>query len=81
MCMAQIAVRLSDQELALLDEAVAEGVVATRAAGVRAGVALLARQLREQRIAESYRRAYTEPLDAEEATFLDVVAADALGDE
>jgi Arc/MetJ-type ribon-helix-helix transcriptional regulator len=73
--MAQIAVRLSDEELALLDEAVAEGVVASRAAGVRAGVALLARQLREERIAEEYRRAYEQhPLEPDEEAFLHAAA-------
>jgi Arc/MetJ-type ribon-helix-helix transcriptional regulator len=79
--MAQIAVRLTDAELELLDEAVAAGVVATRTAGVRAGIGLLGRRVHEERIAESYRRGYAEPLDLDDEAFLDDAARDALGPE
>jgi Arc/MetJ-type ribon-helix-helix transcriptional regulator len=74
--MSQIAVRLSDGELRLLDSAVADGVFASRAEAVRAGIGLLERELRERRVAASYRAAYTEvPLSDEETRLLDSAAA------
>ncbi|MCB0829112.1 MAG: ribbon-helix-helix protein, CopG family [Solirubrobacterales bacterium] len=56
--MAQIAVRLSDDELAALDEAVAAGRYPSRAAAVRAGLAALGERERRREIAEAYREAY-----------------------
>lgn len=56
--MAQIAIRLPDDDLGRLDAAVAQGRYPTRAAAVRAGVELLLRDEREHHIAEQYRRAY-----------------------
>lgn len=74
--MSQIAVRLTDEELGRLDSAVAEGVFPSRAEAVRAAIRLLEEQLRERRIADSYRAAYTAtPLTAEEAHVLDAATA------
>lgn len=70
--MSQIAVRLSESELRLLDQAVAKGAFATRAQAVRQGIRLLERELREAWIADSYREAYTDvPVSAEETRVLD----------
>jgi Arc/MetJ-type ribon-helix-helix transcriptional regulator len=75
-CMAQIAVRLSEEALRTLDAAVAEGAFRSRADAVRAGIRLLERELREARIASSYRAAYAEmPLSAEETRVLDAALA------
>jgi Arc/MetJ-type ribon-helix-helix transcriptional regulator len=69
-------VRLSEEELRRLDSAVAEGVFRSRAEAVRAAIRLLEEELREARIADSYRDAYAAmPLTAEEARVLDAVAA------
>ena len=56
--MPQIAIRISDDELDLLDRAVAEGRFASRAAAVRAGLMALERENRNRAIAASYRDAY-----------------------
>lgn len=56
--MVQIAIRLADADLDRLDEAVAQGHFASRAAAVRAGVERLLRDERDLEIAEQYRRAY-----------------------
>jgi Arc/MetJ-type ribon-helix-helix transcriptional regulator len=53
---AQIAVRLADEDLKSLDEAVARGAFPSRAAAVRAGLRRLLAQEREAQIAEAYRR-------------------------
>jgi Arc/MetJ-type ribon-helix-helix transcriptional regulator len=80
--MSQIAVRLTEGELKVLDTAVAEGAFRTRAEAVRAGIQLLDRESRESRVAASYRRAYAAtPLIEDEDQMLDaaaVLAADAL---
>lgn len=74
--MSQIAVRLSEGELRTLDAAVAQGIFASRAEAVRAGIGLLERELRERRVAASYRAAYAEaPLGEEETRMLDAAAA------
>jgi Arc/MetJ-type ribon-helix-helix transcriptional regulator len=74
--MSQIAVRLSERELHTLDEAVAEGAFSTRAEAVREGIKLLERELREARIAASYRAAYeAKPPDEEETRVLDTALA------
>lgn len=75
--MSQIAVRLTERELRMLDSAVAEGAFDSRAEAVRAGIRLLERDLREARIAASYRTAYATPLADDERAVLD--AAFALG--
>ena len=74
--MSQIAVRLSDAELRMLDGAVAEGAFRSRADAVRAGIHLLEQELREARIAGSYRTAYTgTPPTDEETRVLDAALA------
>jgi Arc/MetJ-type ribon-helix-helix transcriptional regulator len=74
--MSQIAVRLSENELTGLDAAVAEGSYSSRADAVRAGIKLLERELREARIARSYRMAYAgAPPTDEETRMLDDAAA------
>ncbi len=73
--MSQIAVRLSDRELRELDSTVAAGGFKTRADAIREGIHLLRRKMREDLIAASYRKAYTEnPLSDEEAQMLDAAA-------
>lgn len=66
----QIAVRLAEQQLAMLDDLVARGVYDTRAAAVRAGidavVELDRRRQADRRIVEGYRR--TPPTDTERAS-------------
>lgn len=74
--MSQIAVRLTAEQLRLLDTAVAQGAFGSRAAAVRAAIGLLEDELREVRVADSYRAAYTAmPLTAEETRVLDAAAA------
>jgi Arc/MetJ-type ribon-helix-helix transcriptional regulator len=73
--MSQIAVRLTEGELKMLDSAVAEGSFRTRAEAVRAGIRLLGRASRESRIAASYRDAYAVPLTDDETQMLDAAAA------
>jgi Arc/MetJ-type ribon-helix-helix transcriptional regulator len=73
--MSQIAVRLTDTELRELDSVVADGHFRTRAEAVRAGLKLLSREAREERILESYRRAYSTPINEEDARMLDAAAA------
>jgi Arc/MetJ-type ribon-helix-helix transcriptional regulator len=72
----QIAIRLSDAELAELDRMVAGAEFASRAEAVRSGVALLSRQLRERAIELSYRQGYdAHPLTDDERRALDAAAA------
>jgi Arc/MetJ-type ribon-helix-helix transcriptional regulator len=74
--MSQIAVRLTKEDLSLLDSAVADGAFRSRAEAVRAAIRLLEAQLREARIADSYRGAYTAtPLTSEETRLLDAATA------
>ena len=73
--MSQIAVRLTDHELSSLDSAVVDGGFASRADAVRAGLRLLERELREARIAASYRAAYATPLRPDEQAMLDAALA------
>lgn len=74
--MSQIAVRLSGDELRVLDSAVAEGTFSSRADAVRAGIRLLEHELRETRIAASYHAAYAgAPLTDDETRVLDAAAA------
>ena len=71
----QIAVRLTDRELQTLDAAVVGGAFGSRAEAVRAGLRLLERDLREARIAASYRAAYAAPLTDEESAMLEAALA------
>lgn len=73
--MSQIAVRLTETELSTLDSAVASGGFRTRAEAIRAGIRLVAREAREERIAASYREAYATPISEEETQMLDAAAA------
>jgi Arc/MetJ-type ribon-helix-helix transcriptional regulator len=74
--MSQIAVRLTDEQLRLLDAAVAQGAFGSRAEAVRAAIGLLEDELREARIAGSYRAAYTSTsITAQEARVLDAAVA------
>ncbi|MGH2854924.1 MAG: ribbon-helix-helix domain-containing protein [Solirubrobacteraceae bacterium] len=74
--MSQIAVRLTESELRMLDLAVAEGAFRSRADAVRAGIRLLEHELREARIASSYRVAYAgASLTDDETRVLDAAAA------
>jgi Arc/MetJ-type ribon-helix-helix transcriptional regulator len=74
--MSQIAVRLTEEQLRLLDVAVAQGKFGSRAAAVRVAIGLLEDELRETRAADSYRAAYAAtPLTAEETRMLDAAAA------
>jgi Arc/MetJ-type ribon-helix-helix transcriptional regulator len=66
---------LSEDELKTLDTVVRESGFRTRAEAVRAGIRLLDREAREERIAASYRRAYALPLAEDEAHMLDAAAA------
>jgi len=54
----QVAVRIPDDHLALIDAAVRAGRYASRAAAVRAGVDQLLREERDHEIAERYARGY-----------------------
>ncbi len=54
----QIAVRIPEDQLKALDDAVGAGVFASRADGVRRALALLLRDLREEQIGREYREAY-----------------------
>lgn len=57
--MTPIAIRLSESELAALDEAVALGRFRSRSAALRAGLKLALATDREQAIIESYRQGYS----------------------
>jgi Arc/MetJ-type ribon-helix-helix transcriptional regulator len=56
--MPQVAIRLTDDELAALDQMVAEHHFASRTAAIRDGIARLRKEQEDRRIAESYERAY-----------------------
>ena len=59
-----------------MDGQVGHGMFRTRADAVRAGIKMLEEQLRERRIADSYRTAYeATPLTSEETRMLDAAAA------
>jgi Arc/MetJ-type ribon-helix-helix transcriptional regulator len=73
--MSQIAVRLSEHDLHTLDAAVADGTFDSRAEAVRAGIRLLEHDLREARIAASYRAGYVTSLTEDESAMLDAALA------
>lgn len=56
----QIAVRIPEEDLSALDEAIARGRFPNRAAAVREGLEQLLREEREREIDEAYRRGYGE---------------------
>lgn len=73
--MSQIAVRLTDMELAQLDSLVNDGGFKTRAEAVRAGIRMLSDASRERRIRISYEKAYRKaPLTRDETALLDAAA-------
>ncbi len=58
-CMTQqIAIRIPDDQLQALDDAVEAGRFESRADGVRQALAQLLRELREEQIGREYREAY-----------------------
>ena len=60
-CMSQqIAVRIPNDQLQALDEAVEAGHFESRAEGVRRALAQLLRELREEQIGREYREAYAQ---------------------
>lgn len=73
--MSQIAVRLTDAELAQLDSLVDGEEFGTRAEAVRAGIRMLSDAARERRIRISYEKAYHQvPLTRDETALLDAAA-------
>jgi Arc/MetJ-type ribon-helix-helix transcriptional regulator len=54
----QLAIRLSERELAAIDAAVARGAFPNRTAAIRAGVERVVHDERDHEIAEAYRRGY-----------------------
>ena len=54
----QVPVRLTDSDVAALDEAVREGRFASRSDALRAGLRHVLREERERAIVEAYRRGY-----------------------
>lgn len=69
----QIAVRIPDREMALLDALVASGAFESRAEAVRAAIARLISDAREREIAERYRRGYAKHPQSDDL-WLDVAA-------
>jgi Arc/MetJ-type ribon-helix-helix transcriptional regulator len=58
-CMSQqIAIRIPDDQLRALDDAIEAGHLESRADGVRRALAQLLRDLREEQIGREYREAY-----------------------
>ena len=56
----QVPVRLTDEDLAAVDQAVASGRFASRSDALRAGLKAILREEREREIEEAYRRGYGE---------------------
>jgi Arc/MetJ-type ribon-helix-helix transcriptional regulator len=56
----QIPVRIPEEDAHALDQAVARGTFESRSDAVRRAIDLLLERLRDDEIAEQYRRAYTE---------------------
>jgi len=54
----QVPVRLTEEDVSALDELVAEGTFRTRSDVLRAALAALLHEHREQAIVEAYRRGY-----------------------
>lgn len=78
----QIAIRLPEHDLSLLDDAIARGRFPNRAAALREGLERLLREEREREIEDAYRRGYGEqPQEAWTgelglAAFAELVAAE-----
>ncbi len=56
----QVPVRLTDSDLAALDEAIARGRFGSRSEALRAGLDRILREEREQAIDDAYTRGYAE---------------------
>ena len=56
----QVPVRLTEEDLAAIDRAVASGRFANRSDALRAGVKAILREERERELEEAYRRGYGE---------------------
>jgi len=54
----QVPVRLTEEDVAALDEAIAAGRFSSRSEALRAGLAHILREEREREIEEAYRRGY-----------------------
>lgn len=54
----QIPVRIPEEDARRLDEAVASGAFASRSDAIRHGIEMLLKQIRDDEIAEEYRRGY-----------------------
>jgi Arc/MetJ-type ribon-helix-helix transcriptional regulator len=74
----QIAVRLPDDVVDIVDASVSSGRFATRTAFIRTAIEELARREREHEIADEYRRAYTAHPQEEWIGRLGVALLDAL---
>jgi Arc/MetJ-type ribon-helix-helix transcriptional regulator len=61
----QVPVRLTDSDLAVLDELVESGGFASRSDVLRAGLERLAREKRERELVELYKKAYAEQPEEE----------------
>jgi Arc/MetJ-type ribon-helix-helix transcriptional regulator len=83
----QIAIRLPDDDVSALDEAIARGRFPSRAAALREGLDRLLREEREREIEEAYRRGYGDQPQEEWvgeaglASFAAFVAAEEKDDE
>ena len=73
--MPQIAVRVSDEELALLDRLVAEEHFASRAAVIRGALARLRKERDDREMAEELRRAYERVPETQEEIDLGITGA------
>ena len=56
----QIPVRITSEDAEALDAAVASGAFGSRSEAIREAIEMLLKRLRDDEIAEEYRRAYTE---------------------
>ena len=56
----QIPIRIAEEDLSELDEAIARGTFKNRSAALRTALKLLLREEREREIVEAYRRGYGE---------------------
>jgi Arc/MetJ-type ribon-helix-helix transcriptional regulator len=80
--MAQVVARITDELAALVDELVAEGVVASRSDAIRRGLEQLIDLHRRQRTAEAIVRGYREhPQTDDEVGWVDAATVGMIGDE
>jgi len=80
--MTQVVARIADELAALVDELVAEGVVASRSDAIRRGLEQLIDQHRRERTAEAIVRGYREhPQTDDEVGWVDAATVGMIGDE